>query len=369
MKCKLALVIPTLDQGGAEKQLSLLADGLPKDQFEVHVIALTRAGPREAWLRERGIPIHLIDKKGKFSPGAWWRLYKHMKELRPDIVHTWLFAANAYGRSAALAAKVPIVAASERSVDPWKAGWQFAIDRWLVKRAPRITTNSSGVVSFYQQHGIPSEAFARIPNAVLPAPSRHVSREEIAARLQVPADRKWILSVGRLWPQKGYKDLIWSAELLRVTREDTAYIIVGEGPDRAMLELYRDNIRGASQIYMVGERTDVADLLPHASVLWNGSLYEGQSNVILEAMQAGVPVVASDIPGNQDLVRHRETGILFPLGSVDRLMRDTHELLSNPSLAQSLASHAKTFVDTEHSLERMIRGHVELYQRWMQERK
>ena len=62
MKCKVALVIPTLDQGGAEKQLCLLAAGLPKDLFEIEVVSITRGGPREEWLKERNIPIHFIDK-------------------------------------------------------------------------------------------------------------------------------------------------------------------------------------------------------------------------------------------------------------------------------------------------------------------
>lgn len=366
-KHKVALVIPTLDQGGAEKQISLLARGLPKDEFEVHVVVLTRSGPREAELAAAGVPMHFIDKKWKFDPFAWLRLRKLFLRLKPDIVHTWIFAANAYGRSAALSAGIRAVGGSERSVDPWKASWQLVTDRFLCRRTPRLTTNSSGVVDFYASKGIPAEAFTLIPNAVLPAKQSNVSREEIAKRLGVPADRKWILSVGRLWHQKGYKDLLWAAEMIRVATDETCYIIVGEGPERARLELFRDNIRSASQVYMVGERNDVSDILPHASVLWNGSLYEGQSNVILEAMQTGVPVIASDIPGNRDLVRHDETGLLFKLGDVDKLMRSTIEVLQNDELANKFTNNGKSFVEREHSLEKMIDGHVKLYRSWITE--
>ena len=367
MKIKIALVIPTLDQGGAEKQISLLARELPKDEFDVHVIVLTRTGPREKELREAAIPVHFIDKRGKFDPRAWLRLRSLLKQLKPDIVHTWLFAANAYGRSAAMAAGVPVIAGSERSVDPWKANWQLFIDRWLCKWAPRLTTNSSGVVDFYANKGIPQSAFTLIPNAVLPSAKPAVSRVEIAERLGVPVEKKWILSVGRLWQQKGYKDLLWAAEMIRVARDETCYIVVGEGPERARLELYRDNIRAASQVFMVGERNDVSDILPHACVLWNGSLYEGQSNVILEALQAGVPVVASDIPGNRDLVKHAQTGMLFPLGDVNSLMRTTIEILQNPQTAQQLATNGKAFVEHEHSLGKMIDGHIKLYRTWIDE--
>jgi glycosyltransferase involved in cell wall biosynthesis len=153
-----------------------------------------------------------------------------------------------------------------------------------------------------------------------------------------------------------------------VFHENTSYIIVGEGPERARLEQYSDNVRASSQVFLVGERTDVAQILPHASVLWNGSLYEGQSNVILEAMQTGVPVIASDIPGNRDLVHHRNTGLLFPVGDVDTLARQTNELLRDDSLRATLASQAQHFVRTNHSLENMVSSHTRLYQQWMKER-
>lgn len=366
MKTKVMLVIPTLDQGGAEKQLCLLADGLHRNEFEVHVVVLTRTGPRETWLHERNIPLHFIDKRGKFDPFAWWRLYRLFRTIRPDLVHTWIFAANAYGRSAALLAKVPVVAASERSVDPWKSGWQFWIDKFLARRAPRITTNSSGVVQFYTDRGIPRDYFYIIPNAAVEPPHSNATKEEVAKRLGVPAELKWIVSVGRLWHQKGYKDLIWGAEMLRMLREDTCYLIIGDGPERSRLELYRDNIRAGSQVYLLGERTDVPDILKHADVLWNGSLYEGQSNVILEAQAGGIPVIASDIPGNRDLVQDRETGLLFPPADVDRLTRLTNELFRDPGLRDRMTQNAKRRVEQEHGGDTMIQRHIALYRSWLQ---
>lgn len=363
---RIALIIPTLDQGGAEKQICLLAAGLPRDLFEPHVIVLTRTGPREAWLRERNIPLHLINKKHKFDPAAWWNLKKRLVELAPDIVHTWLFAANAYGRSAALNARVPVVIGSERSVDPWKSSWQFWVDRHLAKKAPRITTNSSGVIDFYEKHGINRGCFTLIPNAVVKQESASITREEAARRLGIDVNRKWIMSIGRLWPQKGYKDLIWSAEILRALRGDTTYVIIGEGPERSRLELYRDNVKAASQVVFAGERTDVNQILPHADLLWNGSLYEGQSNVILEAMLEGVPVIATDIPGNRDLISSGERGMLFPLGDVNKLVQISHRLLSEPETLKRISTAAMQFVAENHSIESMIGKHVQYYQKCLE---
>ena len=96
-------LIPTLDRSGAEKQMVLLAKGLPRDRFEVEVAALTRLGPLEAELREAGIPITLIGKRLKVDPIAGGRFLKFLKAKRFDVVQTWIFAANVHGRVAAQA--------------------------------------------------------------------------------------------------------------------------------------------------------------------------------------------------------------------------------------------------------------------------
>ncbi len=107
MPTRLVHIIPTLDQGGAEKQLCLLCAHLDRQRYDTHVVVLTHSGPREATLREAGIPVHIIGKRGKLDPFAYRRLKAKLIELEPDIVHTWLFAANSYGRAAAKAIDVP----------------------------------------------------------------------------------------------------------------------------------------------------------------------------------------------------------------------------------------------------------------------
>jgi len=106
MKVRVALVIPTMDRGGAEKQLCLLARNLDRDHFDPHVILLTRDGPRSESLREAEIPLTVVGKRSRYDPTALVRLYRLLKRLRPQVVHTWLFAANGFGRVAARMAGV-----------------------------------------------------------------------------------------------------------------------------------------------------------------------------------------------------------------------------------------------------------------------
>ncbi|MEM6469146.1 MAG: glycosyltransferase [Planctomycetota bacterium] len=362
-RLRIGLVIPTMDRGGAEKQLALLAASLPNDQFEVHVILLTRDGPRSQQLRDAGIAVSVIGKRFKADPTALVRLTKALKEKQLDIVHTWLFAANSFGRVAARFARVPIVMASERCVDPWKRWWHFAIDRQLAKRTNAITTNSVGVQEFYASHGVPRELFHVIPNGVPGKGESTLSREEACRIFGVNTDRKVILAVGRLWPQKRYRDLIWTGELLGAARTDTTLLIIGDGPQKDELLRFRDSVTTPAHVAFLGARSDVANLLPHASLFWIGSEYEGQSNAVTEAMLSGVPVVASDIPGNRDLVIHDDTGRLFPLGDRAALGKESMDLLENPDQAERLAQSAKSKIQMKFSVEQFVSRHVELYRR------
>lgn len=363
MTIRILQIIPTLVRGGAEKQLALLATGLPRDRFDVHVCVLTHTGPLESTLREAEIPLSFIDKRWKIDPFAYWRLRKEIKRLQPDIVQTWLFAANAYGRQAAMSTDVKHILASERCVDPWKGRVQLSIDRVLAKRTERIITNSTGVQEFYVERGLPGEKFVVIPNGIRPfAPAETTSREALLQELKLPAETKLIGAVGRLWPQKRVKDLIWATDLLQCIRDDTHMLVIGDGPQRWRLERYAEQANVAGKVHFLGERSDVPRILPHLDLLWLASGYEGQSNAVLEGMSAGLPIVASDIPGNRDLVVHEQTGFLVDVGDRGSFAQRAQQLLDNPELAQRLGAAGRQRVLDEFSVEKMVARHASLYE-------
>lgn len=364
---RIALIIPTMDRGGAEKQVVLLAIGLKQAGHDVRVILLTRDGPRSAALRTAGIPVDLIGKRFKADPTALLRLKSNLQAFRPDVVHTWLFAANSFGRVAARMARVPIVIASERCVDPWKRHWHFVIDRYLAKRTDAITTNSEGVRDFYVSHGLNPDQFQIIPNGIElatdPTATPKLSRDDAFARLEVDDQKKLILAVGRLWPQKRVRDLIWAGELLATLRGDTTLVIIGDGPQRDELLRHRDAVSQVEHVRFAGQRDDVGQLLRHADAFWIASEYEGQSNAVIEAMIAGVPVIASDIPGNRDLVLENETGWLFPLGSEAEMVQKTNDALNNPEPTARVTQAAKRRIETMFPVDKMVQLHIELYER------
>lgn len=375
-RLKVLEIIPSLDRSGAEKQLTLLARSLPKDRFEVEVAALTRGGPLADDLAADDIPLTVIGKRTKFSLCAFWRLKKLIRRFRPDVVHTWIFAANAYGRQAAIDCGVPHIVCGERCVDPWKRPWHFWIDRRLAKKTDIIAVNSGAIRDFYVAHGLPAEKFRVIPNAVIPSAPSDITKESILSDLAIEtaAGEKPPFLIGlvaRLWPQKRIHEAIWSCEQLKFAGLDFHFLILGDGPEREMLLRYRDVLNLTDRVHFLGHRPDASRLIPRFDLLWCTSAYEGQSNSILEAMAAGVPVLASDIPGNRELVVPNETGLLISEYGGDKVRRRTafcresFKLLQpeNDARRRAMGEAARRRIETEFSLEKMTAAYATLYEK------
>ena len=356
----LELLIPTLVQSGAEKQLVLLATGLPRAEFDVHVTCLTSGGPYEAVLREAGIPVTILSKRFQFDPLAYFRLRKQLRDQHPDILHTWLFAANSYGRMALPRGTSTRVIASERCVDSWKT-WQLRVDRLLVSRTHCLVGNSQAVVDFYRPLGYPDSKLRVIPNGVEVPPTPQQIRSEFLNELKLPENAKLAMFVGRLAPQKRVTDLLWSMQLLRQADPRAYLVIVGDGPLRASLEQYAREVESISHVRFLGHRSDAASLLHHADVVWLASEFEGMSNSLMEAMACGRPIVATAIPPNQELIQHGTHGYLVNVGDTAGFAQFTLKLLNDSDLSSRLETASRERVATELSVPRMIERYVELY--------
>lgn len=358
---KLLLLIPTLDRSGAEKQLVLLATHLPRPEFSVHVAVLTRSGPFQAELAGAGIPVTVIDKRFKCDPLAWWKLRRLLRDWQPDILHTWLFAANSYGRLAAGARPPFSVVVSERCVDSWKSGWQLWLDRKLAARTTRLVGNSRSVADFYLDVGVPADKLAVVHNGIdLPETAAN-ARQDMRRELGIPEQSHVVGFVGRLARQKRVKDLIWAFELIRVMHQEVVFVIVGDGPERAGLEQFAHNLEIGARVKFLGHRDDVQRLLPALDVFWLASDFEGLSNSIMESMATGLPVVASDIPPNRELVVHGQTGYLAPVGDRVAFAQLAERLLVDKGLAGQFGTAGRQRIANEFSVARMVEGYAQIY--------
>jgi len=362
-RLKVMLLVPTLDQSGAEKQLVLLACQLPTDEFDVHVVALTRSGPLAKELADHGVRLTVLGKKWKFDPFTFWRLRKLIQSEQPDILHTWLFAANAYARLIVgrRMSHRPKIVVSERCVDVWKSGWQLWLDQKLIGRTDRLIGNSHAVAEFYRSIGYPADIVRVIHNGISIPENFKADRETLLAELEIPVGSPVIGFIGRMARQKRGEDIVFAMALVAILRPDAHLLMIGEGPERDKLMKFARDIGIDNLVRFTGHRADAAKFLSVMDVFWLASDFEGLSNSLMEAMAAGVPCIASDIPPNRELVVDGETGFLVRVGDRVGFQQFTDRLLSDAELARRLGDAGRERMRREFSIDSMVDAHAKLY--------
>jgi glycosyltransferase involved in cell wall biosynthesis len=262
-----------------------------------------------------------------------------------------------------IAARRPFVA-GHYAIERCKLPAEWAIERRFAGRATRYISNCNAVRNWFLQHEVAVDKSIVIPAGIEPARSSDVPRDELLRRLSLPPDALLIGVIGRLIPENRVKDLIWAADLLRVLHNNLRVLVIGDGPLRAQLEEYARLASDLEHIRFLGAGNDVWRIMPHLSVLWNASENTGQSASILEAMAAGVPVIASDTPANRELIVDNDCGFLIPLGTrAGRAARarQTDRIFTNPELAARVAKNAQARIANTFSADRSLQEHLQLY--------
>jgi glycosyltransferase involved in cell wall biosynthesis len=355
-------LIPTLDRSGAEKQMVMLAMGLPRDRFRVEVATLTRLGAFERDLRSAGIPVTAIGKRFKVDPLALVRLTQFLKARKFDVVQTWIFAANTYGRVAARLARVPVVVVAEMAVDSWKGRSEQFVDRRLATWCDRLVGNSHAVVDFYRTLGVPNDRLAMIYSGIEDQRPRADDRHAVRAELGFEAETPLVLFAGRLAEQKRVDDLLKAIDLLQHVQPDLRTVIVGDGPLRDRLEETARAYDLDGRARFLGHRNDVPRLMAAADVVVLQSAYEGLPNVLLEAMCFRKPVVATAAPGTTEVVVDGETGVLVPVGNIMLLARAIRDLVRDPALAGRLGEAGRARVEAHFRADTMVAQFAGLYE-------
>lgn len=368
---KILQLIPTLDRGGAERQFINLCVGLRRRGHCVHAILLTRTSDQEDELQQAGVEVSLIGKHGKLDPFAFWKLCCEIRRFRPDVLHSWLFAGNCYGRAAGRICRVEHIFANERCVDFWKSGWQFALDRILAQSCDAITTNSEAVASFYRDHGVNQAPWRVIPNGInmdrLVLKAGQEGRAAFLARLNLPEDAKIVGCVARLWPQKRLKWAIWSLDVLRRVYKKAHLLILGDGPQRETLQRFSELYELNDFVHFLGVRDDTESFLRHLDALWLTSLYEGQPNAVLEAMAMGTPTVCARIPGMETIVEHETNGFLVDQNDITGFARWTHQMWSDPQKEARIRENSRRTIERQFRLDAMVDAYEQLYVQRMQD--
>ena len=165
------------------------------------------------------------------------------------------------------------------------------------------------------------------------------------AGLAVPHGYAIVGSVGRLSPEKGYVYLLNAVPSVLARLPDTLFVLVGDGPQRGELEETVHRLGIHDHVILLGQRRDIASLLKRMDLFVLPSLGEGLPTVVLESMASGVPVIATDVPGTRELVRHGDTGWLVPVASPAALAQTMVDALGDPALRKEMSDRAAKWVN------------------------
>ena len=328
-------IISRLGAGGAAKQLGLLTPVLPRDKFRVEVCVLSPAsGPIADDLRRASIPLHAVRLRHALDVSALGKVRAVAAALRPAVVHVWDAPSLLASRAAA-----PGGGDSPRLVASNCTDLGGGLSKWFAGRrlraADRVLPASRADGERYVRRGVRVEALTRVTLAVAPPPDT-ADCAAFRNAIGVPPDARLIFAGGTLDAASGVKDTIWAFDMLRFESPDLFLVVFGNGPDRGKLEdLARSLGRGDDRVRFAGHRDSLAAFMGHAAAVWV-TPRAGGSNLALEAMAAGRPVVGFPSPELAEVVCEGETGFIVPAGDRVRLAAKTRPLLDDPAFAAKI---------------------------------
>lgn len=353
---QVAIFLTSFDPGGTERQMTELIRRLDPARFRVHVVCLRQEG---AWLPqvvERAASVTEFRIAG-FAKLATVRQIRRFAQWcrreKISVLHTCDFYSNIFGLIGAAIAGVPVRIGSRRELRTEKSEGQIRLQRFAYRFASRVVANSPAASAILRTEGVPSADVVMIPNGVDAAayPER-VDR----------ADVRTVITVANLRPEKSHETLIAAAAQLAPSCPNLRYQIVGEGSRRAVLERMAAK-HGVSEIVtFLGHREDVPALLAGADIFVLPSRSEAFPNGAIEAMAAGLPVVASAVGGLLDLVETGRTGILVPPSDPEPLAVAIKSLCDDPQRAREMGREAQREVRAQYSFERMVAAFSDLYE-------
>jgi len=345
------LISDTLILGGTEGQFVEIASGLDRARWDLHVCCVRAEGPLRARLDAVGLQPRSVGPSSFRSPAlaiAIVRLARYLRRHAVRLVHCFDFYSNILGVSAARLAGTPVVIASQRDMGDLRSRGQQAIHSLVLELATHVLVNSDAIA-------------ARL------AGTRAARRGRLAvihngvdlARFAPAADRSsrpapmTVATLANLRPEKGLLQLVEAAAVVTRQAPRARFVMWGDGPLRRDLDaLIR--ARGLSGIVeMPGPTLQPERVLKGCDVFVLPSLSEASSNVVLEAMGTGLPVVATRVGGLPGLVEDQRTGLLVPPDDVPALAQAIVRLLETPDLAATMGARGRARALAEFGLDRM----------------
>lgn len=353
--------------GGTERQVTNLALRLDSARFDLHLACLRNSGELLHELRDLDVP------RPEFRIGSLYsirtmiegiRLVQYLRRQRIQMMHSYGIYPNLFAVPAAKLAGVPVIIASIRDRGDILSPWQRKLQKQICKLANCVLVNAEAIKETLIEQGYRADNIFVIPNGVT-APKAVTRRINGSVRkeLGIPAGSPIVLVFSRLNRMKGIEYFLEAAVEVAKRFPEIRFVIAGDGDHRVELEAYATRLGIASKVLFTGFRTDLPDLLAETDLSVLPSLSEGLSNSILEAMSAGVPVVATRVGGNPEIVEDGVTGLLVPTRDSAALADAMIRMFEKPGLRLEFGSAARRRINTVFSMERSVESVENLYER------
>jgi glycosyltransferase involved in cell wall biosynthesis len=315
-------------------------------------------------VEDAGLRCHRITERHAGDARVVPQLRRIIAGERPDIIQThntkshFLLRCTGAGQASWIAFHHGFTARD------WKDKAYNRLGRWALKGAPHVVTVCRAFQQDLVKSGIAASRISIRHNSVvpivLPGPQERMALRQ---SLGIPADTPVVLAIGRLSSEKGHRDLLDALALLRRNHPALRFhaVIVGDGPERARLIQQADDLGVSGRLLFAGHQQDVRPYYGLADVFVLPSYSEGSPNVLLEAMSAGLPIVATAVGGTVDLVSDGDTALLVNAGAADAMSAAIERLLTDRNLASRLATRAEAS-SRSHTPAAYARSIIDIYE-------
>ena len=306
--------------------------------------------------RSSSVPVHVLRERSLADRAVLKDLAGLVERENPDVIQTHAVKSHFLARLAGLPKSAPWIAFHHGYTWPaFRARAYNQLDRWSLRAASKVLTVSIPFRDELASKGVQPDRIEIVHNAIRP----DWGTAKPPADLNIAPDRKVILIVGRLSREKDHRTLLRAVE--RIKNLNPHLLIVGEGPERARIEQEIKQLGLSAHVTLTGHQLSAEPYYGIANLAVLASLSEGSPNALLEAMAAGVPVVATNVGGIPEIVKHKESALLVPPADIDAMAAAMTQLLTNSSQARNLADRARMLVLVKHSPQARAKRLVDIY--------
>lgn len=351
---RVGLVIGQLTYGGAEGQLFELARGLlPGAEPFVYCLSASEE-PYGTRLRQAGVPLRVLPSRGSFDVARVFALRRALRDDRIEVVHAFLFVASAYAYLATRALPAMALVTSARNCKPEPNPLRRAVMRAAFRASARVICNSQEMARYAAaSYGAPAGRTCVVLNGV--------DTQRFGA-VRTPHAGLRIGTVGRIEKQKNIGVFLDAAALVLARRSDATFEIVGDGSLRSRWQEEIDRRALGRVVTMPGTRSDIPGFFAGLDQFWLTSDWEGTPNVVLEAMSAGLPVIATRVGGTPEVIDDPRTGRLVDAGDAVGVAAASLELAADEAAAHAMGERAAAAARERFSLAAMVAATAGVYE-------